>query len=306
MLRPGKAVARGDCVKCEVGCGGEGDGNVSACFAGTRLGCRLPKSSGAAGTAGTSGSVTPGRSDAKTSPRARSLPPAPAPGRSRWSPRVGELVGDAVRSREPTDGPVPALPSPPETHTQIIPCRNCYAFARCWIRLGNARARAPRASKRATRARGVPRVSRARDTIGNPGVDARWNPGGRVFASFGPRDEALTLPRVIRETARVFNSRRERAPCGSIERRTPGSSAWPARRTFGEASNARCTTGGRCVLCVVARLRVRRTIETESQSPFLPSGSALQVLFHGSKKVRAGVRAEARFSQTRCAPALRS
>lgn len=121
MLRPGKAVARGDCVKCEVGCGGEGDGNVSACFAGTRLGCRLPKSSGAAGTAGTSGSVTPGRSDAKTSPRARSLPPAPAPGRSRWSPRVGELVGDAVRSREPTDGPVPALPSPPETHTQIIP-----------------------------------------------------------------------------------------------------------------------------------------------------------------------------------------
>jgi hypothetical protein len=112
-----------------------------------------------------------------------------------------------------------------------------------------------------------------------------------VFASFGPRDEALTLPRVIRETARVFNSRRERAPCGSIERRTPGSSAWPARRTFGEASNARCTTGGRCVLCVVARLRVRRTIETESQSPFLPSGSALQVLFHGSKKVRAGVRA---------------
>lgn len=176
----------------------------------------------------------------------------------------------------------------------------------CWIRLGNARARAPRASKRATRARGVPRVSRARDTIGNPGVDARWNPGGRVFASFGPRDEALTLPRVIRETARVFNSRRERAPCGSIERRTPGSSAWPARRTFGEASNARCTTGGRCVLCVVARLRVRRTIETESQSPFLPSGSALQVLFHGSKKVRAGVRADARFSQTRCAPALRS
>lgn len=122
-----------------------------------------------------------------------------------------------------------------------------------------------------------------------------------MFASFGPRDEALTLPRVIRETARVFNSRRERAPCGSIERRTPGSSAWPARRTFGEASNARCTTGGRCVLCVVARLRVRRTIETESQSPFLPSGSALQVLFHGSKKVRAGVRAEARFSQTRCA-----
>jgi hypothetical protein len=121
VLRPGKAVARGDCVKCEVGCGGEGDGNVSACFAGTRLGCRLPKSSGAAGTAGTSGSVTPGRSDAKTSPRARSLPPAPAPGRSRWSPRVGELVGDAVRSREPTDGPVPALPSPPETHTQIIP-----------------------------------------------------------------------------------------------------------------------------------------------------------------------------------------
>ena len=135
------------------------------------VGCQ--KSSGAAGTAGTSGSVTPGRSDAKTSLRARSLPPAPAPGRSRRPPRVGELVGDAVRSREPTDGPVPALPSPPETHTQIIPCRNCYACARCWIRPGNARARAPRASKRATRARGVPRVSRARDTIGNPGGDAR-------------------------------------------------------------------------------------------------------------------------------------
>ena len=108
-----------------------------------------------------------------------------------------------------------------------------------------------------------------------------------MFASFGPRDEALTLPRVIREPARVRNSRRERAPCGSIERRTPGSSVGSARRTFGEASNARCTTGGRCVLCVVARLRVRRTIETESESPFLPSGSALQVLFHGSKKVRA-------------------
>ena len=108
-----------------------------------------------------------------------------------------------------------------------------------------------------------------------------------MFASFGPRDEALTLPGVIREPARVRNSRRERAPCGSIERRTPGSSVGPARRTFGEASNARCTTGGRSVLCVVARLRVRRTIETESESPFLPSGSALQVLFHGSKKVRA-------------------
>ena len=105
-----------------------------------------------------------------------------------------------------------------------------------------------------------------------------------MFASFGPRDEALTLPRVIRETARVFNSRRERAPCGSIERRTPGSSAWPARRTFGEASNARCTTGGRCVLCVVARLRVRRTIKPKAKVRFFRVEAHCRCFFTARKK----------------------
>ena len=34
VLRPGNAVARGDRVECEEGCGGERDANVRTCFAG--------------------------------------------------------------------------------------------------------------------------------------------------------------------------------------------------------------------------------------------------------------------------------
>ena len=159
VLRPGNAVARGDRVECEEGCGGEGDANVRTCFAGDAGDASAKKVPEGTQSTQRVGSASPGSSDADTSRCARSRPPVPAPGRSRRHLRVNTLDGHAARSREPTDGPVPALPPPPrETHTQMLPCRICYACARCGIRLGNARACAPRASKQATRARRVPRI----------------------------------------------------------------------------------------------------------------------------------------------------
>ena len=72
----------------------------------------------------------------------------------------------------------------------------------------------------------------------------------RVFASFVSFDDALTLPSfpVCSEIPRVRNSLPKRAPCSSIERKKPGSSSKWTRRTFGETSNAKCTTDGRCVM----------------------------------------------------------
>lgn len=120
--------------------------------------------------------------------------------------------------------------------------------ARCGSGSGT-RARVRVESRNDTRASDECRVSHGRAIRSKSPAETPDGPRNRrVFASFVPRDEALTLPlpRVMRDSASAIPERK-RAPCGSIERGTPGSSARPTRRTSGEASNANCTTDGRCV-----------------------------------------------------------
>lgn len=144
-----------------------------------------------------SGSASPGRSDADTSRCARSRPPVPAPGRSRRHLRVNTLDGHAARSREPTDGPVPALPPPPPRNAHADnPVQKLLCVRGAGSGSGT-RARVRLERRNEPRARDESRASpeRAIRTI-NPAETLDGSRYRRVFASFGPRDEALTPPRV--------------------------------------------------------------------------------------------------------------
>jgi hypothetical protein len=118
------------------------------------------------------------------------------------------------------------------------------------------------------RARDESRASpeRAIRTI-NPAETLDGSRYRRVFASFGPRDEALTPPRVIKEIARAqFPAetravRLDRAENAGFER--AAGSAY-LRRNLERETHDR----GAVRAVVVERMRVRRSIETESQSPF--------------------------------------
>lgn len=145
-----------------------------------------------------SGSASPGRSDADTSRCARSRPPVPAPGRSRRHLRVNTLDGHAARSREPTDGPVPALPPPPPRNAHADNSRAEIVMRARGAGSGSGtRARVRLERRNEPRARDESRASpeRAIRTI-NPAETLDGSRYRRVFASFGPRDEALTPPRV--------------------------------------------------------------------------------------------------------------
>ena len=159
VLRPGNAVARGDRVECEEGCGGEGGANVRTCFAGDAGDASAKKV-----PAGTQSTQRVGVCFPREIRRGHlavcALSPAGARSGTLAKASAREHARRTRRAVSGTDGrPRPRASAPPrETHTQLLPCRICYACARCGIRLGNARACAPRASKRATRARRVPRI----------------------------------------------------------------------------------------------------------------------------------------------------
>jgi hypothetical protein len=97
-----------------------------------------------------------------------------------------------------TDGrPRPRAPVPARNaHADYPECRNCYAFARAGSGSGT-RARVRLERRNEPRARDESRASpeRAIRTI-NPAETLDGSRYRRVFASFGPRDEALTPPRV--------------------------------------------------------------------------------------------------------------
>ena len=165
----------------------------------------------------------------------------------------------------------------------------------------NARACARRESKRYTRERRVPRVSRARDTIEKPGGDARWTPKpARVRVVRPSRRGPTASPSTCDARFRVRNSgaetravRLDRAGNAGFECAADSAYLW--RSLERELHDRRAVRA-----VVMARLRVRRPIETESQSPFFPSEDAPRGFFYGSKRRDSAVRADARFFQTRC------
>ena len=258
VLRPGNAVARGDRVECEEGCGGEGDANVRTCVAGDAGDASAKKVPEGTQSTQRVGSASPVSSDADTSRCARSRPPVPAPGRSRRHLRVNTLDGHAARSREPTDGPVPALPPPPAKRTRSCSRAEFVMRARGAGLGSGTRARVRLERRNKPRARDESRASpeRAIRTI-NPAETLDGSRYRRVFASFGPRDEALTPPRVIKEIARAqFPAetravRLDRAENAGFER--AAGSAY-LRRNLERETHDR----GAVRAVVVERMRVRR------------------------------------------------
>ena len=268
VLRPGNAVARGDRVECEEGCGGEGDANVRTCFAGDAGDASAKKV-----PAGTQSTQRVGVCFPREIRRGHlavcALSPAGARSGTLAKASAREHARRTRRAVSGTDGrPRPrASATPPRKRTRRY-------RAEIVMRAGGAgsgsgtRARVRLERRNEPRARDESRASpeRAIRTI-NPAETLDGSRYRRVFASFGPRDEALTHPRVIKEPARAQLPaetravRLDRAENAGFERAV-GSTY--LRRSLKREMHDR----GAVRAVVVARLRVRRPIETESQSPF--------------------------------------